>query len=260
MIDDDDGTRSLAGSQRARVVTVPEPGERVGRFVIRARLGEGGMGVVLAGHDPDLDRPVAIKLLRAGAEAPAYRARLLREAQALARLDHPNVVKVYDVGVDGERVFVAMELVAGTTLTQWVSAQRRTWREVVGKFVAVGDGLAAVHRAGLIHRDFKPDNVLVDRTGRARVADFGLARLDGADGDETPDGHGGRLTRTGAVMGTPGYMAPEQQWGSDVDARADQYSFCVALRAALTGSTLTTASTIGGSDDPAAAEREGRGA
>ena len=228
-------TWSLDSGDRAP--SVPAPGERVGRFVVGRWLGEGGMGVVVAGHDPDLNRPVAIKLLRAGSDAPGYRARLLREAQALARVDHPNVVSVYEVGADGDRIYVAMELVEGTTLTRWLGGHR-SWREIVAMFLAVGEGLAAVHRAGLVHRDFKPDNVLIDAAGRVRVADFGLARLateaSGEASTESP-ALGERLTRTGAVMGTPGYMAPEQQWGSDVDARADQYSYCVALRAALTG-------------------------
>jgi hypothetical protein len=248
---DGDGTLSLAASQIAPAApAVPGPGDRVGRFVITARLGEGGMGVVVAGHDPDLHRDVAIKLLRAGADAPGYRARLLREAQALARLHHPNVVSVYEVGADGDRIYVAMELVRGLTLTRWLAHRRRPWREVVAMFIAVGEGVAAVHRAGLIHRDLKPDNVLVDDTGRARVADFGLARRASDDGDAaaaasaSSPAWNAKLTRTGAVMGTPGYMAPEQQWGADVDARADQYSFCVAMRSALAAVPMSALPTI----------------
>jgi hypothetical protein len=248
---DGDGTLSLAASQIAPAApVVPGPGDRVGRFVITARLGEGGMGVVVAGHDPDLHRDVAIKLLRAGADAPGYRARLLREAQALARLHHPNVVSVYEVGADGDRIYVAMELVRGLTLTRWLAHRRRPWREVVAMFIAVGEGVAAVHRAGLIHRDLKPDNVLVDDTGRARVADFGLARRASDDGDAaaaasaSSPAWNAKLTRTGAVMGTPGYMAPEQQWGADVDARADQYSFCVAMRSALAAVPMSALPTI----------------
>src|SRR3954471_4978328 len=148
-----------------------------------------------------------------------------------ARLEHPNVVRVYEVGSDRGRVFVAMELVQGETLTSWMR-QFRTWQDIVDMFVQVGTGLAAVHGAGLVHRDFKPDNVLVDRKGRARVADFGLARVD-LEGDQSPMAQ--PLTRSDVVMGTPGYMAPEQHLGSNVDARADQYSFCIALREALGG-------------------------
>ena len=198
-------------------------GTRLGRFVVRAQLGAGGMGIVFAGEDVELGRPVAIKVVRSDIDQPAYRDRLLREAQAMARLEHPHVVRVYEVGTDRGRLFVAMELVDGVTLTKWLEPER-PWRDIIAMFLQAGDGLAAVHRTGLVHRDFKPDNVLVDRGGQARVADFGLARVE--DNSMPP------LTRTGLVMGTPGYMAPEQQWGSDVDARADQYSFCVALREA----------------------------
>jgi predicted Ser/Thr protein kinase len=211
----------------------PGPGAAIGRFIVRARLGAGGMGVVYAGEDADLKRPVAIKLVRGDAEHPAYRDRLLREAQAMARLEHPNVVRVYEVGTAGGRTFVAMELVEGTTLTKWLAAPR-PWSDVLAMFLQAGEGLAAAHRAGLVHRDFKPDNVLVDRSGRARVADFGLARIEAHAGAQ--------LTRTGAVMGTPGYMAPEQQLGDpQIDGRADQYSFCVALREALGGRPLDEA-------------------
>ncbi|NVB82293.1 MAG: serine/threonine protein kinase [Kofleriaceae bacterium] len=209
----------------------PGPGAVIGHFVVRRKLGAGGMGVVLACEDPDLGRPVAVKLVREDVEHPAYRARLLREAQAMARLEHANVVKIYEVGTDRGRLFIAMEYVDGETLSAWLK-QFRTWQDIVEMFAQAGTGLAAAHAVGLVHRDFKPDNVLVDRKGRARVADFGLARLD-REGDASPMAQ--PLTRTGVMMGTPGYMAPEQQFGGDVDARADQYSFCVALREALGG-------------------------
>lgn len=204
-------------------------GNVIGKFKVIRKLGQGGMGVVLECEDADLNRPVALKLVRN--EAEAYRARLLREAQAMARLEHPNVVRVYEVGSDRGRIFVAMELIQGETLTSWMR-QFRTWQDVVDMFTQIGAGLAAAHAAGLVHRDFKPDNVLVDRKGRARVADFGLARLD-AEGDQSPMAE--PLTRSDVVMGTPGYMAPEQHLGSNVDARADQYSFSIALREALGG-------------------------
>ncbi len=206
----------------------PGPGDLVGHFVLRERLGEGGMGVVYAAEDADLGRRVAVKLVRD--ESPALRARLLREAQAMARVSHPNIVRVHEIGGVGDGLFIAMELIDGVTLSRWL-ATRRPWREVVAMFAAVGAGLAAVHAAGLVHRDFKPDNVLVDRAGHPRVADFGLARIDPDSASRSP--MAAPLTRTGAMMGTPGFMAPEQQFGSDVDARADQYSYCVALRAAL---------------------------
>jgi predicted Ser/Thr protein kinase len=227
-----DGTLDMPAGDVVAAASEVGPGAAIGHFIVRKRLGEGGMGVVLACEDADLGRPVAIKLVREDVEHPAYRARLLREAQAMARLEHPNVVRVYEVGSDRGRLFIAMELIDGQTLSAWLR-DSRGWRDVVDMFVQVGEGLAAVHAAGLVHRDFKPDNVLVDRNGRARVADFGLARMDITEVQP--------LTKSGALMGTPGYMAPEQQFGADVDARADQYSFCVALREALGGRPLDEA-------------------
>jgi hypothetical protein len=253
----DGATQDLPPEDRATsAVDGVGPGAAIGRFVVRARLGAGGMGVVLAADDPDLGRQVALKLVKDDA-APGLRARLLREAQAMARLEHANVVRVFEVGADGDRLFIAMELIEGETLTRWLAAAPRPWREVVAMFRAIGAGLTAVHAAGLVHRDFKPDNVLIDRDGRARVADFGLARLDAgaSTGTASPLRH--PLTRTGAMMGTPGFMAPEQQFGGDVDARADQYSFCVALRTALGDEwphaprALRAATTRGTSFDPA---------
>ena len=223
-----DSTLDMPAAEQ-QLAAQSDVGNVIGHFKVIRKLGQGGMGVVLECEDADLGRPVALKLVRN--EAPAYRARLLREAQAMARLEHPNVVRVYEVGSDRGRVFVAMELVQGETLTSWMR-QFRTWQDVVDMFVQVGAGLSAVHNAGLVHRDFKPDNVLVDRKGRARVADFGLARVD-VEGDQSPMAQ--PLTRSDVVMGTPGYMAPEQHLGSNVDARADQYSFCIALREALGG-------------------------
>ncbi len=232
---DADGTLELPAADQVAAANLA-PGSMIGRFVIRSRLGEGGMGIVLAGEDPDLGRPVAIKLVRSDVDHPAYRARLLREAQAMARIEHRNVVRVYEVGTDRGRLYVAMELIDGVTLSTWLRVQRRTWREVVAVFTQIGEGLAVVHRAGFVHRDFKPDNVLVDRDGRAHVADFGLARVDPdrISASVSPD-LAASLTHTGMALGTPGYMAPEQQLGGDVDARADQYSYCVALREALLG-------------------------
>jgi serine/threonine-protein kinase len=229
---DPQATWDLPEADRAIAPAGLGPGAAIGRFVVRQRLGAGGMGVVFAADDPDLGRAVALKLVRDDA-APSLRARLLREAQAMARLEHAHVVRVFEVGTAGGRLYVAMELVDGQTLTRWLAAAPRTWRDVVGIFVEIGAGLSAVHAAGLVHRDFKPDNVLVDRSGHARVADFGLARLEPDRQDEASPALAAPLTRTGAMMGTPGYMAPEQQFGSDVDARADQYSFCVGLREAL---------------------------
>nr|MBA3393985.1 serine/threonine protein kinase [Deltaproteobacteria bacterium] len=229
-----DGTLDLPASDRVDTADELAAGQVIGHFVIREKLGEGGMGTVLAARDADLGRPVALKVVKRGVDHPAYRARLLREAQVMARLEHPNVLRVYEVGSDRGRLFIAMELVDGVTLAAWLRVQRRPWREVLAMFAQVGAGLAAVHRAGLVHRDFKPDNVLVDREGRARVADFGLARLDPGTGVASPE-LALSLTRTGVLLGTPGYMAPEQYLDGNVDARADQFSFCVALAEALRG-------------------------
>ena len=155
-------------------------GATIGRYVVLGLLGRGGMGEVYAAYDPELDRKIAVKLLRArggSAEASADgKTRLLREAQAIARLSHPNVVVVYDVGTFRESVFIAMEFVEGHTLGYWLQAETRRWREVLDVYVAAGRGLVAAHAAGLVHRDFKPDNVMITKSGQVRVMDFGLAR------------------------------------------------------------------------------------
>jgi predicted Ser/Thr protein kinase len=214
------------------------PGTTLGRYVLLDRLGEGGMGVVYAAHDPELDRKVALKLLRTSDSAPKRRERLLREAKALARLAHPNVVAVHDVGSIGEQVFVAMELIDGRTLRQWVADERPGWRAIVEVYRQAGRALSAAHALGIVHRDFKPDNVLIDSGGRVRVVDFGLARAVGEQARAVSDARSGpsdRLTRTGSLMGTPAYMAPEQHRGEAAGAAADQFGFCVALYEALYG-------------------------
>ena len=153
-----------------------QPGDCLGRYTVRRLIGAGGMGRVFAAVDPELGRAVAIKLIRAErAWAPSARARLLREAQAMARLHHPNVVTVYDVGTQDDEVFIAMELVEGSTLGEWMRVGGRAWRKVLETFIAAGRGLAAAHRAGIVHRDFKPANVIVG-PDRVVVVDFGLAR------------------------------------------------------------------------------------
>jgi tetratricopeptide (TPR) repeat protein len=205
------------------------------------------MGVVYVAYDPELDRKIALKIVQASPGVLPNElgglSRLLREAQAMARVSHPNVVQVYDVGVLGDRLYIAMELVQGRSLSDWLTAPRR-WRDVVNIFVDAAHGLAAAHRAGLVHRDFKPDNVLVADDGRARVLDFGLARaVDGAG--PTHEGAAelpttgavlsSRLTHAGTILGTPAYMAPEQLTGAEVDARADIFALCVALYEALYG-------------------------
>ncbi|MCB9751294.1 MAG: serine/threonine protein kinase [Myxococcales bacterium] len=240
----------------ARLFPNERPPERIGRYRLLEQIGSGGMGVVYAAHDESLDRTVAIKVLRAlGRDAgdAVGVLRLEREAQAMARLAHPNVIVVHEVGRYEERVFVAMEYIDGVTLDRWwadagAPARRRSWRAVIKMFLQAGEGLAAAHAAGVVHRDFKPGNVLVGRDGRARVLDFGLARLDDAEESltttlamSTPrdavaalDG-AGALTRTGAVLGTPAYMAPEQFEGAATGPASDQFSYCASLYEALYG-------------------------
>jgi len=222
-----------------------QPGQRVAsRYTVLDLLGRGSVGVVLSAYDTRLDRRVALKLLHAHGASPESGARLLREAQAMARLSHPNVVAVYDAGtLDGDTVFIAMEYVAGGTLREWVKASSRGIPEVLKAYVAAGRGLAAAHTVGLIHRDFKPDNVLVGKDGRVRVTDFGLAREERSPtGPPMPEGveeperlWEASLTVRGAAVGTPKYMAPELWSGHAADVRTDVYSFCVALYEALHG-------------------------
>ncbi len=209
------------------------PGARVGRHVLEALLGAGGMGVVYRARDPQLDRVVAVKLVRSRAGGDSGRARLLREAQAMAKLHHVNVVPIFDVGTAGDDVYVVMPLLEGGTLGSWVRAAPRAWHAVLDRFVAAGRGLVAAHAAGLVHRDFKPDNVLLGGDGEIQVADFGIARFE-HDAPRSGEGPAAELaslelTRTGDLLGTPAYMAPEQLRGEASDARADQFSFCVAL-------------------------------
>ncbi len=227
----------------------PEPSglPRVGRFSILTRLGAGAMGVVFAAYDEILDRKVAIKLLKGGAGDPDRKARLIREAQALARLSHPNVVAIHESGEHDQQIYIAMEFVRGRTLDDALlalgeDARARPWKAVVDLVLAAGRGLAAAHGAGLVHRDFKPQNVLVGDDGVVKVADFGLARAAIAEleAPTATDDAGASLlesplTRVGALVGTPAYMAPEQLEGGLVSPKSDQFAFCVALFEALSG-------------------------
>jgi tetratricopeptide (TPR) repeat protein len=220
-------------------------GRAIDRYIVVDQIGLGGMGVVYKAYDPDLHRLIALKLLRAGVAGGRHALRLEREARAIARLAHPNVVGVYDVGTVGEELFIAMEFVEGQSLRRWLFSEVRPLQAVLDVFLQAAHGLAAAHEAGLVHRDFKPDNVLVGDDGRVRVLDFGLARA--ARGEEVdeplPDWVGagddrlpldGSMTPTGLAVGTPRYMAPEQHRGQDVDGRADQYAWGIVLYEGLT--------------------------
>ncbi|MFT3697291.1 MAG: serine/threonine-protein kinase [Kofleriaceae bacterium] len=244
---------SGAGSEPAKPV-----GNMLGRYRIEKTLGEGGMGVVHCAFDPDLERRVALKVLRRTDGGGDARQRLLREARAMARLTHENVVVVHEVGTAGDRDYVAMELIEGQTLADWLGDKGKpaTIAEIVDAFIAAAKGLAAAHAAGLVHRDFKPHNVLRRADGKIVVTDFGLARgvenVEAVALDETMDpsrpksdssGLGG-ITKTGSVLGTPAYMAPEQWSGGVVGPAADQFAFCVALWEALTGERPFSGATL----------------
>ena len=232
-------------------------GSTLGRYLLLDVIGRGGIGLVYAAYDPELDRKVAIKLLRP--EGPATdgtdesgasrrRGRLLREAQAMAKLSHPNVLPVYDVGTANGQVFMAVELMEGGTLKRWERLRPRTWREIVAVYIEAGRGLAAAHAAGIVHRDFKPDNVLLGADGRPRVTDFGLARAGVAPPDATlldRSDVGVSQTEEGALVGTPAYMSPEQFLGEMADARSDQFSFAAALYEALYGQRAFAGDTFG---------------
>ncbi len=229
-----------------------EIGEAIDRFTIEEKLAAGGMGVVYRAHDPTLRRDVALKLVHLGsslAQADAQ-TRLLREAQGLARLDHPNIVTVFEAGTHGREVFIAMELVDGLSLDRWLAEEPRAWRTILGVLEQAGRGLAAAHAAGLVHRDVKPANVMIASDGRVKVVDFGLARAlaelgPGPAVNLDEDLHA-RLTLSGALVGTPAYCAPEQLVGEQVDVRSDVFSFCVTLCEAVFGRRPFEADTVGG--------------
>jgi tetratricopeptide (TPR) repeat protein/predicted Ser/Thr protein kinase len=259
MGDSEHATRTLSGD--APAASSPEGpelarGTTLHRYVILKRLGRGGMGVVYLAFDGELDRRVAIKVLRPELEgrrsARDTRARLLREAQAMAKVSHPNVVSIYDVGTFGDEVFLAMEYVSGETLRAWRARLHPNARAIVEAYVQAGRGLEAAHAVGILHRDFKPENTLVDERGRVRVLDFGLARLEGSREPEEITASDPRiafyetgidrhaalstpLTHQGAILGTPAYMAPEQLVGEGATARSDQFAFAAALYEALFG-------------------------
>jgi len=219
--------------------------QRIGRFTILSCLGEGAMGIVYAAYDDQLDRKVAVKMLRSAtlrSDAKA-RDRMLREAQVMARVSHPNIVTVHEVGTHDHEIWIAMEFLRGQTLTEWLEAAPRSWREIVGVFLQAGRGLASAHAAGIVHRDFKPANTLVTGDGVVKVLDFGLARSIRSDTSESltapvvPPRPASDiyLTSPGTVIGTPAYMSPEQHLGESATRRSDQFGFCVSLWEALYG-------------------------
>lgn len=261
------GENTLAGVPPAPLERVPvAPPTRIGRYVVLGRLGEGGMGTVYAAYHPELDRQVALKVLRAeaasGDHVEALHARLMQEAQSMARLAHPNVVAVHDVGRDDGQVYIVMERVEGESLSERLARGAPSSDEARSILLQAGQGLAAAHRAKLIHRDFKPANVLLSTDGRVRVADFGIARasrpeagvpagpevvLPGPIPRSSPSGFATSpsgqtplsnellATRPGIIAGTPLYMAPEQFEGQPADERSDQFSFCVTAYQTLYG-------------------------
>ncbi len=251
MNDDDDATPGALDSLEQALVgalavppiqpTLPAGTVIANRYVVAAVLGAGGMGTVYRARDRSLDREVALKLHRTVADSE----RLRREAIAMAKLAHPNVVAVFEVGEVGGHPFVAMEYVPGTTLRAWLAERPRGRREILDALAAAGEGLAAAHDSGLVHRDVKPDNILVGRDRRVRIGDFGLAQLTATATSGPVSAMIGDHTRTGTVLGTPAYMAPEQIDGGEVDARSDQFAFAVVVWEALSGERPFAGDTTG---------------
>lgn len=234
----EDLLRQVASAPEVALPLELESGEEIeGSFVVGDRLGAGGMGVVYRARDRRLGRDVAIKLHAGTPDSRAFD-RLMGEAQAMAQLSHPNVITVHEVGSIRGHLFIAMEYVEGDSARGWLEAGARSTADIVDVFAQAGRGLEAAHRAGLIHRDFKPDNIFIGGDGRARIGDFGLARATGETGPGVPPAAAAvapALTATGALMGTLAYMAPEQLAGHAATARSDQFSYCVSLWEALAG-------------------------
>lgn len=245
---EDEPTARRGDALAAQPVAAPvrRHGTLVGRYLLLQHIGAGGLGDVYSAFDTELERKVAIKLLRVHDDSSSAvpgdrRSRMLREAQAIAQVRHVNVVVIHDVGDFEDDVFLAMELLEGSTIDRWLVAQPRTWQQIRDVFVAAARGLGAAHRVGLVHRDFKPGNVMVADDGRVTVLDFGLARADtgpglATAGGETPVLLTSEITGADVILGTPQYMAPELGTGSDASPRSDQFAFCVALYRCLWGS------------------------
>lgn len=234
---DDLERRRVRARLTAALFGAAPPVIRLGRYEILERIGSGGMSVVYAARDPRLDRKIALKIVSPLIQDPdrrrEYQQRLVREGEALAGLAHPNVVAVFDIGESDDDVYLALELVDGRSLDIWLSDATRSWRSVLETMLAAGEGLAAAHEVGLVHRDVTPRNIVLDRRGEARVVDFGL--VGALPDDDAAPATATALTRTGATMGTPPYMAPEQWLRGTVDARTDQFGFCVTLFEAVHG-------------------------
>ena len=246
--DDAPSDEARLARERVRAGLFAEPPPQIGRYPISGVLGRGGMGVVYEAYDPELERPVALKVLHVGHRDGAQpdTMRLEREGQVLAQIDHPNVVRVFDVGrvrdettddtIDPRAVFIAMELVRGRSLRDLVVGGPLRWDDARALVLSMGLGLAAAHEHGIVHRDFKPENVLVGDDGRVRVVDFGLSRpAEDADPEHVASWWSGSQTRSGLVAGTPGYIAPEILEGAAHDARADQFAFFVTVYELLVG-------------------------
>ncbi|MEM6992829.1 MAG: serine/threonine-protein kinase, partial [Myxococcota bacterium] len=250
--------RGALARAKAAILGGPDPGpQRIGRFEVIEAVGSGGMGVVYRARDPQLQRDVAIKVIRttmqaSKAQAESARARMLREAQALAALPHPNIVAIHDLGTlestpesSAPDIYIVMELIEGAPLSRWREDDTPSREEVIQAFIQAGTGLAAAHSVGVVHRDFKPSNVLIDAAGRVRVVDFGLAQVASepaaqasgtrSSNDSSTSRATSDLTEPDVILGTPSYMAPEQLRGEACDALVDQYAFCIALTQMLTG-------------------------
>ena len=240
MAESSTGTRTLNAPDESPSQPVSEA-SRIGRYQILRELGSGGMGIVYAAYDESLDRRVALKLLLRKSRTTEQRLR--REAQAMARISHTNVVQIFEVGEHHGQLFVAMEYLEGISLGEWLTEESPSWSQLIDVFIRAGRGLQAAHEAGVVHRDFKPDNVVIQGSdqlsSRVKVLDFGIAAVDLVEvslADEAPAQIGealSRLTRAGALMGTPYYMSPEHFLGTAADPRSDQFSFAVALYEAL---------------------------
>jgi|SRR5688572_22711619 len=209
-------------------------GTSIGSYRIDGVLGKGGMGVVYRAFDTKLNRTVAIKFLSDEVAEPAARRRFQQEAQTASSLNHPHILTVHDAGEIDGRQYLVTEFVDGGTLRDWSASAHRTWRQIVEIVVGVADGLATAHEAGILHRDIKPENVLVSRAGYAKLADFGLAKLDAPTAPESTQALTVGPTRAGMIVGTAAYMSPEQTAGRTLDARSDVFSFGILIYELLT--------------------------